>query len=204
MWLVLIEKMNVPCLTHNRGTISVRFLLLVHQHLLGRSRDALQITSLGRVLQLYQLWICNHSAQWTLLPDAQSHIVERTQAVLGPDTQNSHLAKSVSHDPSAQHRQSCGDLPRPFLGNDLTFLQPDILDFCALVPTLVKGWTAPLRDLNYFTPTLSSQPGITPKQIDFFNYIYFTESFISLSQQKWVDRILQWFLTVLRISPNFL
>lgn len=91
---------------------------------------------------------------------AQSHTVERTQTVLGPDTQNSHFAKSVSQD-----RQSCVGLPRPFLGNDLAFLQPDILDFCTLVPTLVKGWTAPLRDLNYFSLTLSSQPGITPKPI---------------------------------------
>lgn len=53
-----------------------------------------------------------------------------------------------------------------FLGcswNSLASLQPEILGFCALVPTLVKGWAAPLIDLSYSSLTLSSQPGITPK-----------------------------------------
>ena len=88
----------------------------------------------------------DHSPQWALLPNAQSHTVERTQAFLGPATVKSHLAKSVSHDPSTRRTKQCWS-SQVIPG----FLQPKILDSYVLVPTLVKGWAAPLRDLNYFS-----------------------------------------------------
>lgn len=124
---------------------------------------ALRITPLDCVLQLQQLLTCDHSPRWALLSSAWNLTVERTQTLLEPGTQKSHLARLVSHDPLAQGKQSRAGLPLSCLGNELVFLQPDILDFCALLPTLVKDWTAPLRDLNYFSLTLSSQLGIIPK-----------------------------------------
>lgn len=97
--------------------------------------------------------------------NAQSHTVERTQAVLGPATLKSHLARSIFHDPSAQEGTeeppckvsfswpfSSGRAKQCWSSQVIPgFQQPRILDFCALVLTLVKGWVAPLRDFNYFS-----------------------------------------------------
>lgn len=95
-----------------------------------------------------------HSPQWALLLTAQV-ILLKGQSCPG--------ARYTEEPPCKI------SFPRPFAKQCwfprslLAFLQPNILDFCALVSTLVEGWAALLRGLNCFSLTLSRQPGITPK-----------------------------------------
>lgn len=167
MWLVAIEEMKAYCLACSRCIVNVKFLPPVHQRLLGEvQRFALHISLLDRVLR---------SCSSVTIP-LSGHCCPtcrvRHKLSWGQTCKKSLLSRSVFHDPSAQEGQSSAGFPRLFLGNNLTSLQPDILGFCALVSTLVRGWAAPLRDLTSHlvypaSPELLSNPHRLSKEVLF-------------------------------------
>lgn len=162
MWLVAIEKMKASCLARSGCRVNVKFLPPVHQHLLGRY-NGLPSTSLplAGFLTVAHLWL--FPSVGTAAQPTESDYWKDTSCPGARHTEEPPLqGQSLM---TLQFRACKEVLVFPGCSWETTWFLSSLRFwvFWALVPTLVKGWAAPLRDLIFFSLTLSSQPGITPK-----------------------------------------